>query len=152
MSANSHGAAAMPFVSITRLRVRALRFAPGFAVRTFQSAFQAKAAAGNTHVLLLRDAKLTFWTITTWESEAAMRSFMVAGAHRKAMHSLLEWCDEAALAHWTDDTGTPPNWSEGPGLIKTRGRTSKVKYPSPAHIAFEITPPLVSVSRELRFK
>jgi len=142
----------MPFVSLTRLRVRSFRFAPAFALRTFQSALQARGAPGNLHVRVLRDTRLTFWTLTSWESEAAMRTFMLRGAHRKAMHSLLEWCDEAALAHWIEGRDELPDWSDGPRLLTERGRTSKVKHPSPAQIAFQIAPPLVSVSRTLNIK
>ncbi len=29
-----------------------------------------------------------------------MRQFMISGAHKTAMTFLLEWCDEASVAHW----------------------------------------------------
>ena len=142
----------MPLISVTRLRVRGLLYLPGFVLRTFQSAFQAKAAAGNLRMRLLRDARLAFWTVTVWESEAAMRDFMLAGAHRKAMHNLLEWCDEAALAHWQDDNAAPPDWLTAHKLLLERGRTSKVRHPTADHLAFSVPLPVVEVGRVLNFK
>jgi len=69
----------MPFVSITRLRVRAWRYLPAFLIRSFRVARQARRATGNLGVCVLRDANLAFWTRTVWSDEAAMRSFMLRG-------------------------------------------------------------------------
>jgi heme-degrading monooxygenase HmoA len=100
----------MPFVSITRLRVRSWRYLPAFILQSLRSASQAKRAAGNFAVSVLRDADLAFWTRTLWSEEAAMRAFMLSGAHRRAMPRLLEWCDEAAVVHWNQDDFAPPSW------------------------------------------
>ena len=81
----------MPFVSITRLRVRSWIYLPGFFFYALRSGTQAKSAEGNLSVTVLREAQLTFWTRTLWTSEAAMKVFMIAGAHGKAMRRLLEW-------------------------------------------------------------
>jgi hypothetical protein len=48
-----------------------------------------------------------------WRDEAAMRSFMLSGAHHRIMARLLEWCDEVALAHWVQDANEPPSWPIG---------------------------------------
>ena len=99
----------MPFVSVTRLRVRSRRYVPGFLIQSLRSALQAKRAAGNLAVSVLRDAERAFWTRTVWLDEAAMRSFMQSGVHRRVMVRLPEWCDEAALVHWVQDTDQPPS-------------------------------------------
>jgi heme-degrading monooxygenase HmoA len=80
----------MPFVSITRLRLRSWRFVPGFLWHALLSGRQARSAPGNLAALTLRDANLTFWTCTVWQDEAAMRAFMTSGAHRDAMSRLPE--------------------------------------------------------------
>ena len=67
----------MPFVSLTRLRIRAWRFLPGFFVQAFRCARQAKSTKGCLSVLMLRDAHRTFWTRTLWTDAAAMKSFML---------------------------------------------------------------------------
>jgi hypothetical protein len=55
---------AMPFVSVTRLRVRALRYLPAFSFNALRAARQAKNAAGNLAASLLADARFAFWTRT----------------------------------------------------------------------------------------
>jgi heme-degrading monooxygenase HmoA len=131
----------MPFVSITRLRVRSWRFLPAFLVQSLRTARQAKAAPGNLAVSLLRDADLAFWTRTLWTDAAAMRAFMFSGVHRRVMPRLLEWCDEAAVAHWTQETVEPPSWQEAHRRLQQDGRRSKVSHPSVAQQRFEFPAP-----------
>jgi hypothetical protein len=102
---------------------------------------QAKNFPGNLHVSLLRDADKTFWTRTVWTTEPAMKSFMLAGPHRQVMPRLLEWCDEAALVHWEQESDREPNWQEAHRRLQADGRRSKVNYPSQAHESFQIRPP-----------
>ena len=89
----------MAFISVTRLRVRRFAYLPGFILFALRSARQAKRAAGNLGVGLLREANRTFWTRTAWRDESSMKAFMLAMPHRKAMEKLAEWCDEAAVVH-----------------------------------------------------
>jgi len=140
----------MPFVSITRLRVRAWRYLPAFLVGSCRSARAAKRASGNLAVSLLSDADFAFWTRTLWSDEAAMRAFMVCDAHRRVMPRLLEWCDEAAVADWTQDAREPPAWPEVHRRMRKEGRRSKVNHPSEAQQRFEFPPP--KTTRELKFK
>jgi hypothetical protein len=91
--------------------------------------------------LTLYEARNTFWTCSVWQDEAAMRAFMVSGAHRKVMPRLLDWCDEASVAHWQQNSAEPPSWQQVHRRMQSEGRRSKVKHPSPAHERFEIAPP-----------
>jgi hypothetical protein len=131
----------MALISVTRLRVRSPRYLPGFLWLTVLSLLQAKRAPGCLAVKLLRDANSTFWTNTAWHDETAMRAFMLAGAHRRAMPRLLEWCDEASVVHWHQDTAELPDWQEAHRRMVTEGRRSKVHHPSPAQTAYEIPQP-----------
>ena len=141
----------MLFVSITRLRVRSWRYLPGFLWRTFLSARQARAATGNLHVSLLNDANRAFWTRSVWADKEAMRAFMMAGAHRKTMPRLLEWCDEASLVDWSQETAEPPTWPEAHRRLLQHGRRSRVNHPSPAQVRYEIAAPrLPARSRSAR--
>ena len=133
----------MPVVSITRLRVRSWRYLLPFISFALRSARQAKAAEGNLGVSLLRDANHTFWTCTVWATEEAMKSFMLSGPHRRAMPRLLDWCDEAALVHWAQQTKQQPDWQEAYRRLQQQGRRSKVKNPSPAHQSYQIAEPKV---------
>lgn len=131
----------MPVVSVTRLRVRSWRFLPGFAWFAFRSGREASNADGNIAAQVMNDRHRTFWTATIWATEAAMKNFMLAGAHREAMHKLLDWCDEAALVRWTQEGSELPTWPEAHHRLQTEGRRSKVDHPSAAHVAYQVPAP-----------
>ena len=142
----------MPLISITRLRVRSWRYLPAFLIAALRSALQARRVRGNLAVSVLKEARNTFWTRSLWTDEAAMKNFMVSGAHRTIMPHLLEWCDEASVAHWTQDSAQQPTWEEVYQRMRRDGRVSKVNHPSEAHRRFEIPAPKVRRNGELRFK
>lgn len=131
----------MAFVSITRLRVRSWRFMPGFIIAALRTNAQARRAQGNLSVGVRSDARNAFWTSTVWVDEAAMRRFMTAGAHRKVMPKLIEWCDEASVVHWLQETDQAPNWTEAHRRMQEQGRPSRVAHPSEAQSRFEIPAP-----------
>jgi hypothetical protein len=142
----------MPVVSITRLRVRSWRFLPMFILLALRIARQARRAEGNLGANLLRDRQNTFWTSTSWESEATMRAFMIAKPHGPTMHRLLNWCDEAALVHWTQADATLPSWEEAHARLQREGRPSKVLHPTRAHVTHQIAAPNTKESNQRNFK
>jgi hypothetical protein len=142
----------MPFISITRLRVRSWRYLAPFFVQTVRIARQAARADGSLAVTLLRDRGNTFWTSTSWASEGSMKAFMHAKPHGPTMRKLLEWCDEAALAHWSQAATELPSWTEAHTRIEQDGRPSKVNHPSAAHTAHRFPVPAEGRGRELCFK
>jgi hypothetical protein len=142
----------MPFISVTRLRVRSWTFLPAFLFDAVRSARQAKAADGILAVKLLRDARNTWWTCTAWDDEASMRDFMRAKPHGPAMRKLLHWCDEAAVVHWTQPEATLPSWPEAHRRMQLEGRNSKVNHPSPQHLAQKIDAPTVNPKSDMVFK
>ena len=142
----------MPLISITRLRVRSWRFLPSFFVYAFRSAKEATAAQGNLAAKVLNDRRNTFWTATSWSNEQALKSFIAAGAHAVAMRKLLHWCDEAAVAHWTQDGPELPSWPEAHRRMQHEGRASKVYHPSAAQLAYQIPAPVTDGRRERTFK
>jgi Domain of unknown function (DUF3291) len=140
----------MPFVSITRLRVRSWRYLLGFVIQTLRAARQAKLATGSLSVSVLRDANWAFWTRTVWRDEAAVRSFMRAGVHRRVMARLPEWCDEAALVHWAQDGSEPPSWPEAHRRLQGECRRSRVDHLTEAQRRFEIREPRKSAGLTLK--
>lgn len=131
----------MPFVSVTRLRVRSWRFMPQFVWQALKTARQAERSSGFVGGRLLREARNTFWTLTAWEDEAKMRAYRNADAHRAVMPRLLEWCDEASVAHWNQDDSELPDWIESHRRMSEEGRASKVNHPSPAQESNRIATP-----------
>jgi hypothetical protein len=70
-----------------------------------------------------------------------MKAFMLSGPHRQAMPRLLNWCDEAALVHWAQETDHAPDWQAAHRRIQMEGRRSKVRHPSEAHESYQIPTP-----------
>jgi hypothetical protein len=71
-----------------------------------------------------------FWTLTAWQDEAAMSAYRITPPHRHAMPKLLEWCDEAALVHWNQESAELPDWKTAERRLAESGRLSKVNHPS----------------------
>jgi hypothetical protein len=125
----------MPLVSVTRLRLHRLRDLPQFGFFAILSYIQARRAAGNARVLTLRDRRLTFWTITVWQTPEAMKAFRNTSAHLKAMPRLAEWCDEATYVHWSQDSDAAPEPKLAFERLVKDGVVSRVKDPSANHAA-----------------
>ena len=124
----------MIFVSLTRLRIRSIRFVPWFAFHTWRSLKQVKKAPGFLTGALLPDRSWTFWTMTAWDSQDSMRQYMISGNHKEAMPHLVKWCDEASVAHWMQGDAELVPWSEADKRMRETGRPSKVRNPSPHHV------------------
>jgi hypothetical protein len=141
----------MALISVTRLRVRSFLYLPQFLWYAFQCIRQVERSSGFLGGRLLVNAKNVFWTMTAWEDEAAMNGYRTGGAHRRAMPKLLNWCDEAAVVHWTEESSEIPFWQEVPQRMAEEGRPSKVNHPSPAQASGQIPAPEASrVERTLK--
>jgi len=141
----------MPLISVTRLRVRSLIYLPAFLWDTFQSVRQAERSPGFLGGRLLVNAGYVFWTMTAWADEAAMNAFRAGGAHRRAMPKLLNWCNEAAVVHWTQDSPEIPAWQQAQQHMSEKGKLSKVNHPSAAQASQQIPAPESSrIARTLK--
>jgi hypothetical protein len=124
---------AMPFVSVTRLHIRSLRFVPAFLIYTFRSTRQVRGAGGYRTGWLGREGVFGFWTATVWRSQEAMQAYRNSPPHLAAMGKLLDWCDEASFANWEQAGDDAPDAVTAYGHLRDEGRTSKVRHPSPQH-------------------
>jgi antibiotic biosynthesis monooxygenase len=131
----------MAFTSITRLRIRSWRFMPQFFWYALRSSRQAQRSVGFLGGALINDKHRTFWTITVWESEAAMKAYRGADAHRVVMTKLASWCDEASVAHITDAMSRVPDAAEAHRIMQEHGRPSRVNHPSPRHAVLSMEAP-----------
>jgi hypothetical protein len=140
----------MIFVSLTRVRVRSFRFVPIFILHTFRSARQVKKAPGFQRGALLADRSWTFWTMTAWDTHESMRQFMKTGSHSRAMPHLLDWCDEACVADWSQPETTLPSWTEADKRMREGGRVSKVRDPGPDHATLSFRTPRTTATATIR--
>jgi hypothetical protein len=131
----------MPLISVTRLRLRSFFYLPKFIWYTLKSQRQAERSQGFLGGRLMRSKGNAFWTVTAWKDEAAMRAYRGTGAHMKAMPKLLDWCDEASVAHWEQAADELPTWAEAHRRMVAEGRMSKVKRPSEAQLEKKIAAP-----------
>lgn len=99
---------------------------------------------------LLRDANQTYWTMTAWDEQAAMKIFRNSGAHRSVMPKIQDWCDEASVAHWQQPDSNLPNWEEVHHRLVAEGFMTRLSQPSPAHIGRDIPAPASTRGLPLR--
>jgi quinol monooxygenase YgiN len=128
----------MAFISVTRLRVRSFHYLPEFLWDTAKSVRQVQRSSGFLGGRLLVNLPYVFCTMTVWQDEAAMNAYRTGGAHRRAMPKLLNWCDEAAVVHWTQESPEIPAWQQAQQPMAERGKLSKVNHPSPAQASQQI--------------
>jgi len=70
-----------------------------------------------------------FWAITLWSGESSMKAFMLSGVHHTVMRKLLDWCEEAALVRWTQNSAEPPILTVAYNRLRGESRRSKVSAP-----------------------
>jgi len=119
--------------SVTRLRVRSVRNLPAFLWMTFLVLRQTSRTVGFLGGRILIDNLHTYWTLTAWENETAMKAFRGSGPHAGVMPKLVEWCDEAAYTHWIGADDSIPEWLEAYDHLVSDGRLSRVALPSRDH-------------------
>ncbi|MFZ9262628.1 MAG: hypothetical protein ACO3AA_04810 [Chitinophagaceae bacterium] len=141
----------MPFVSVTRLRVKSILFLIPFFRANEASAKEIKLSKGLLKGKELIDKKLTFWTVTIWENEEFMKAFRGSLSHRNAMQHLHKWCDEASNHHWIKIDNEFPSWDCISDKLYSQGRLSKVRNPSKAQIENQF-PPIKWTKTERRLK
>ena len=89
----------------------------------------------------------TFWTMSVWRDEAAMRAYRGSGAHGGVMPKLVDWCDEGSVVHWEQETDALPSWEVAHQRMAADGRVSRVNRPSENQKARRIPAPRVLLDR-----
>jgi hypothetical protein len=118
-----------------------------FLLHAFRSGSQVRKADGLIAFDTRAEGERVFWTRTVWTDEAAMKRYRGSGAHQLAMRLLSRICDEAASTRWTQDSPQPPAWGEVHRRLLADGQLSRVKYPSPMHLAGQTAPDLAQEAR-----
>ncbi|MCM2292119.1 hypothetical protein NAC44_07205 [Allorhizobium sp. BGMRC 0089] len=108
----------MPYISITGLKLKHKRHALRFWWYAIAAMAQAKKAEG----LMAVDARTingVHHTRTVWTNEAAMRRYLVAGAHLKAMKGFGAIATGKTMGFESDQV---PDWDEVRALWETKAR------------------------------
>jgi hypothetical protein len=120
-------------VSVTRFRLRSIRFLPIFGLHANRTIAQIRKADGFVAGAVQRDADLAFWTLTVWRDENAMRAYAASGAHREAMPRLANWADDASVGHWKQPGSDLPAWPEAVRRLREEGRSLTLRHPVSDH-------------------
>lgn len=120
----------MPLISVTRLRLRSIRFVPALLWHGRLVTREIIRVQGFLTGKLFVDAKLTVWTMTAWNDLTSMRAFRDTGAHKRVMPHLANWCSEATSVHWEQESDHLPDWERAYERLVREGRVIYVKKPS----------------------
>ena len=122
-------------VSVTRFRVRSLRFLPFFLIHAQRCLAQIRRADGYLAGALRHDRDHAYWTTSLWRDEAALLAYVTGGAHRNAMPRMSEWGDEASTVRWDQDSDELPSWPEAVERMRREGKPLPLRHPAPTHAA-----------------
>ncbi len=128
------------FVSITRLTLRRFWLIGGFLRVSNGCILQARAAEECMAGATMYEWPLTFWTMTVWTSDRAMRQYMSSGAHGEAMPKLRGWCSFAATAHFNQSTVEIPEPKDAHRVLAAKAHFAPIAEPNPEHAAHEMPP------------
>jgi len=135
-------------VSVTRLRVRSIRFLP----RLYWDAWKIKRSLKKAHGFLggklLVDRKRAYWTITRWEDLDSMLAFRNSRAHTAVARMVYKWCDEASVVHWTTKEHQLPGWKEAHRRMTESGKLTRLMFQTDDHKAHRFREPYWTKSRE----
>ena len=123
----------MTMVSVTRARIRRIWDVPAFAMAALPPFDQARRSAGFLGGSVCPGPRFAFWTLTVWEAGAAMRAYMLTGAHRAAMPKFATWCDVASIVHWEKSDAAVPSCPIAAERMRREGRPSTIRRPSANH-------------------
>ncbi len=128
----------MPILTVTRLRLRSIRFLPEFLLRSQAIFKQTRSPQGNLGVKLRKTKGLAFWTLTAWDSPQAMVQFVREPLHFRAIPMLDHWCDQAATVTWSNPTEVWPSWNQAAARLGNAGQLYELTRPSPEHASGQL--------------
>lgn len=120
-------------VSVTRFRVRSLRFLPFFLIRAQRCLAQIRRSDGYLAGALRHDRDHAYWTTSVWRDEAALMAYVTGGAHRTAMPKISEWGEEASTVRWVQDSTELPSWPEAIERMRREGHAVPLRHPGVGH-------------------
>lgn len=131
----------MPYLSMTRLKLRSLRHLPHFSLHTARVVRQVQRTPGFIDGQIMFALELSAWTVVLWESDAAIRTYFTNGVHGRGQSYIYVWASEANHAHVAVDHLELPSWEEVARSLSEIGRFLTIPYPSQNHCNHIVAPP-----------
>lgn len=104
---------------LSYLPLKSIWRVPSFMVYTVRVMRQLASAEGLVgYSLLAHPFAKKFWTLSVWQSEAALQSFVRRAPHRNIMASLAPHMLKTAFVHWTvKGSELPLQWEDALGRL-----------------------------------
>lgn len=77
-------------MAVTWSRLQSPYYLPDFLEYADRAYNQSKQAFGNIQTVTRSQTETAYWTLTAWDNEASMQTYMITDAHREAMPKLVE--------------------------------------------------------------
>jgi hypothetical protein len=136
-------------LSVTRFRLRSIRFAPFFILHANRTIAQIRKADGFVAGAVRRDADPVFCPLTVWRDGHAMRAYTASFAHRKAIPHGVDWADEASVGHWTQPGSDLPEWPEAVRRLREEGHPLTLRHPAANHTEQQFGEPQMTYGMRL---
>lgn len=133
----------MPFIVVTRLRLRDPAFFDDFFAGAVAAFEQATAAEGNLGADVLAEPNNIYWTRTVWQGRDPMGRFVGSDPHLSIMDHLDEWCDEATFVDWEQASAELPDWQDGYERLVSGGHVASLTHGTDAHRTRDFPAPVV---------
>jgi heme-degrading monooxygenase HmoA len=134
----------MPFIVVTRLRLKDPAFFDEFFASAVAVVEQAQNSEGNLGADVLAEANNTYWTRTAWQERGFMNAFVGSEPHLHTMTRLDDWCDEATFVDWEQATADLPDWQAGHGHLVASGQSARLTGATDAHLTRDFPAPVLS--------
>ncbi|WP_460061632.1 DUF3291 domain-containing protein [Streptomyces sp. YKOK-I1] len=113
------------FVMASRLEVRSLKDVPRFFLKSLAAWKQVCGAPGAYGASLIAEPlKRTFWTLSAWEDEAALRTYTKTEPHKSIMNGLRPTMKDSVFTFWqVPAAGLPIDWTDARRRLAEQERT-----------------------------
>lgn len=122
----------MPYLTITRLRLKSRWMTPKFLIANEPIFQQLMNSDGYLDGKTLLDFGRGAWTLTLWKDAESMRNFYQSGAHRSMMPLLDHYADEGANRTVEVGQYTLPSWKKARDILAAGAKFSQLVRTDPS--------------------
>jgi hypothetical protein len=123
----------MPYLSMTRLKLRSPRYLPSFLIYNSQIVEEIRVSHGFLKGKQSATLNLSMWTATLWNSYVDLQRFYRTGSHAKVMSQIDMWSSEAASGNREVYSLDIPSWQSIGLFLTESGHFLNLKNPSHKH-------------------